>query len=160
MYYLIFPGLALLFTVGHLVLNGPGRRSVVEVTLGYFLFFAVGLEGVFGFYGHAFMGVEIAKSIGWSQSPFQYEVAIANLAFGVLGLLCIWLREGFWVATTIGNSVWLWGDAVGHIREIIVNHDYAPNNAGAALYSDLILPAALVALTIAYVVKRRSVQSR
>ncbi len=92
------------------------------------------------------MSESIARSIGWQPSPFEFEVAIANLAFGTLGILCLWKEGSFWTAVVIGVTVWLWGDAIGHIREIVVAHNYAPNNAGAALYSDLLLPAVLIAL--------------
>jgi hypothetical protein len=78
------------------------------------------LEGIFAFYGHAFMAEQVAQSIGWQPSLFQFEVAIANLAFGVLGILCLRIRDQFWLATGIGVSVWLLGDAYGHIREMLM----------------------------------------
>jgi hypothetical protein len=56
------------------------------------------------------------------------------LAFGVLGVLCLWFRRGFWAATTIGFAVFIEGAAYGHIRDIVVHHNYAPGNAGVVLY--------------------------
>ena len=57
----------------------------------------------------------VAASIGWpAGNPFQYEVAVANLAFGVLGLLCLRFRDGFWTATAIGWSVFMLGAAAVH----------------------------------------------
>jgi hypothetical protein len=40
---------------------------------------------------------------------------VANLSVGVLGILCYWMRDNFWVATVIGFSVWWLGDAMVHI---------------------------------------------
>jgi hypothetical protein len=152
MFFAIFPLLTLAATLVHLaVAHGfrAGWRTVADVLLRYMLVIGVGLEGVFAFYGHAFMSEEISKSIGWAPSPFEYEVAIANLAIGVLGILCLWFGGAFRFATIVATTVWLWGDAIGHIREIVVAHNYAPNNAGPALYSDLVVPAVLIVLAAA-----------
>jgi len=60
----------------------------------------VGVSSIWAFMGHVFDANAVATVIGWPpDSPFQYEVGIANLAFGVLGLLCLKIRENFWVAT-------------------------------------------------------------
>jgi hypothetical protein len=110
----------------------------------------VGLGGVFGFIGHTVFAETAAKSIGWpAGNPFQTEVAIANLAVGTLGILCYWLRAQFWTATVIATFVWPVGDGVGHIQQIIVAHNYHPNNAGAAvLFNDIGIPLILVALLV------------
>jgi hypothetical protein len=49
---------------------------------------------------HAFLAAKVALSIGWAPgSPFQSEVALANLAFGLPGVLCIRFKDGFWLTT-------------------------------------------------------------
>jgi hypothetical protein len=99
---------------------------------------------------------------GWpAGNPFQSEVAVANLTIGTLGILCYWIRGNFWVATAIGCSVWLMGDAVVHIREIVVEANYAPNNAGMTFYLDILIPVILVALLVYYLhVKRQEEHER
>jgi len=87
------------------------RIRVVEVLLLYLLVFFAGLGGSMAFLGHPFKAREIALKIGWQPSPFQFEVAVANLAFGVLGILCLWPRRGFRTATGIGYSIFLLGCA-------------------------------------------------
>lgn len=115
----------------------------------YLLAIAVGVGGLWGFIGHVFFADRVAAYIGWPQgSPFQFEVGIANLAFGILGLLCIRIRGDFWTATIISSSTFLLGDAYGHIRDIIVNGNYAPGNAGAPLYLDVIIPVLLISLLV------------
>ncbi len=151
MFFVIFPALSLLATA--IDLSRPSRRRqgwrvAAWVLLRYLLVFSVGLQGWAAFYGHAFRSDLVAASIGWGPSPFEFEVAIANLAFGTVGILCFWMEGSFWTAVVIAASIWLWGDAIGHIKELIVAHNHAPNNAGPALYSDLILPAALIILFI------------
>ena len=69
-------------------------RRVAEALLFSLLVIFVGVGGD-GLLGYTFMAGEIAVKIGRQPSPFQFEVAVANLAFGVLGIMCIWHRRGF-----------------------------------------------------------------
>lgn len=148
MHYIFFAALTLLVAVGQII---SARTPLVETFLLYFLVIDTGLASLFSFIGHAFRSEKVAKYIGWSTgSPFQWEVAVSNLSYGVLGVLCFWLRGDFWLATIIAVSVFLLGAAYGHIRDIIVNRNFAPGNAGPALYSDILKPAVLIALYVAY----------
>lgn len=110
------------------------KNRVFELFLVWFLFMMVGISSIWAFMGHVFFANEVAAIIGWPPgSPFQFEVGIANLAFGVLGLLSLKIRENFWVATVIGFSVFYLGAAYGHIINIIETGNMAPGNAGFAL---------------------------
>ena len=125
-----------------------GRR-MAEVFLLWLLVIDIGIGGVYGFIGHTVFADRAAASIGWpSGNPFQTEVAVGNLSLGTLGILCYWLRDNFWTATVVATSVFLIGAAVGHIQQIIVAHNYHPNNAGAALYNDIVIPVLLIALLV------------
>ena len=147
----MFPMLALVCAGTHIYnMKRPRQKDrIVEMLLLYFLVFCVGLTGLWGFLGHALDGARVAQFIGWPPgNPFQFEVAVANLAFSVLGFLAVWVRGSFWTATVIGYTVFLWGAAFGHIRDIIVNKNYAPGNAGAVLNMDIIIPVLLISLLI------------
>jgi hypothetical protein len=121
---------------------------VVEVILLYLFIFYVGVGGLMGALGHTVWARETALRIGWQPgSPFQFEVAMANLAFGMMGILCIWQRGGFWNATGLGFAVFLLGCAYGHLRDLIVSSNYAPYNAGAGiLFSDAVVPLLILGL--------------
>jgi hypothetical protein len=158
--------LALLFVLSlivaaiQLVRDTHPRTSnrIAEIVLLWLLVLLVGVGGVFTFIAHTVYADTTAASIGWpSGNPFQTEVAVANLSIGVLGILCYWFRDQFWLATVIANAVWLLGDAVVHVREIIVANNFAPNNAGPALYSDIAIPLITIA---ALVIARRHARSR
>jgi hypothetical protein len=129
-----------------------GKRPVtgarfVDALLLYLLVIFVGVGGMMGFLGHIFMAREIALKIGWQPSPFQFEVAVANLAFGFLGIMCLWQRQGFWTATGIGCSTFLLGCAYGHLKDILVQGNYAPYNTGAVLWlNDLTIPLLILGL--------------
>ncbi|MDI9623970.1 MAG: hypothetical protein QFX38_03675 [Methanothermobacter sp.] len=75
------------------------------------------------------------------------EVAVANLSYGVLGLLSWKFRGDFWTATIIGFSIFYLGAAYIHIMDMFQGN-YAPGNVGAPLYFDIILPILLGLLAI------------
>ena len=74
-------------------------------------------------------------------------MAVANLAFGVLGILCLWQRRGFWTATGIGYSIFLLGCAYGHLKEMIMQVNFSPYNVGPVLWvNDLAVPFGILTL--------------
>jgi hypothetical protein len=131
-----------------------GKRPVsagrfVEALLLYLLVIFVGLGGLMGFLGHAFKAQEIALKIGWQSSPFQSEVAVANLAFGVLGIMCIWQRRGFRTATGIGYAIFLLGCAYVHFRDMTLHGNVSPYNVGPVLWvNDLAVPVVILLLLL------------
>jgi hypothetical protein len=151
MLFLFFFILGLIVGAIHLLRDKQPRTAghVAEVLLLWLLVINTGVGTVFAFIAHTVFADSTAVSIGWpTGNPFQTEVAVANLAIGVLGILCYWFRAQFWLATVIGNAVWQLGDAVVHIRQIIVANNWAPNNAGVTLYTDIGIPIALIALLV------------
>ncbi len=102
--------------------------NMLGIFLQYAFIFVVATSGFIGFLGHTFRAV--AKQIGWPEgNPFQFEVAVANLAFGVLGLLTIWFRENFWLATAIGYAVFMIGAGIGHVHQLVATGNRAEMNA-------------------------------
>lgn len=139
-----------------LVYRGSRTKDVIiESVLLALLVVMVGLSSIWAFMGHAFMGERIAAYIGWpAGSPFQLEVAVANLSYGVLGLLSWKFRGEFWTATIIGFSIFYLGAAYIHIVDMF-RGNYAPGNVGTPLYFDIILPVLLLGLLVTYKIARR-----
>jgi hypothetical protein len=152
----MLPSLFLIFSLFgfglHLISTKPPRTKnrIVELLLLYLLSVNIGFWGILAWYGHTFMADEIAGKIGWGVgSPFQFEVAVADLSWGVCGVLCIWLRNGFWTATGIGSSVFLLGCAVGHVRNMIQSGNTALYNAGPVLWiADVGVPLTILILLL------------
>ena len=115
-----------------------------DIYLGYLFFFALGLTGLWGFIYHAFFPEIAAKFIGWATSPFQFEVAMANLGVAVVGLFGLNAKKSYRIAGTLFTLCLFWGAAYGHIVQMLQTHNYAPGNAGAVFYNDLIMPLLLV----------------
>jgi hypothetical protein len=151
MIQVFFVVLALVLATVHVAVS-PKRRSsgraVAETYLIYLLFLYVGVMGLLTAYAHVFRPVQTSASIGWTTSPYEYEVGMADLTVGVLGVLCLWLRGNFWLATAIANAVWLLGDAVGHVRQMMVYGNHAENNAGIFLVLEFLTPVVIVLLAL------------
>ena len=123
---------SLLFPLIHLGVSSlpKTRNRAIHLLLLYALVFNVGIVGfVFGFIPHVFFAEKAARLIGWQPgSPFQFEVGFHDGAWGILGVLCIWIRGSFWTATGFGWSFFLLGATYGHVRHTVLEGDYAPYN--------------------------------
>lgn len=135
---------ALAVVLGFLSMCFKCKRTKDEVFLGLLFFFAVGLGGFWGFIMHAFFPAVAAKYIGWQTSPFQFEVAMANLGMGVVGVFGLKASRPYRIAGMLFALCFLWGAAFGHIVQMVKASNYAPGNAGLIFYNDLILPALLI----------------
>ncbi len=151
MFQIVFLLLAVIGASIHLAISPRHRRSRVTLVgtyLVYLFFIYVGLMGLLTAYAHVFRPLQTSASIGWSTSPYEYEVGMADLTVGVLGVLCLWFGENFWLATAIANAVWLLGDAVGHVRQVVEYGNHAANNSGIFLYTEIAAPMVILALTV------------
>jgi hypothetical protein len=142
----LVPFLHLAFT------KGPWTgRNVLRLLLVYAFAFDVGAVGfVFGFIPHVFFADDAAKLIGWPiGSPFQFEVGLHDGAWGILGFLCIFIGGGFWLATALGWSFFMFGAAYGHVHQLVAAGDFAPYNLMPA-FTDTFIPLWLLGLLYAY----------
>jgi hypothetical protein len=116
--------------------------TTTGAVLDYFILFSIGVSYTWNFVVHSVFGDFSAKVIGWAQSPFQLEVAFASLGFALVGFLAFPRRRELLLklASVLGVTPFLWGAAGGHIYQIVVNGNHAAGNAGAILWTDLLLP--------------------
>lgn len=149
MLQLVFAALAIIAATLHLAFSPERRRSgrsIAATYLLYLLFLYVGMMGLLTAYAHVFRPLQTSASIGWSTSPYEYEVGMADLTVGVLGVLCLVFRGEFWLATAVANAVWLLGDAFGHVRQMVLYNNHAANNAGLFLALEFIVPVVIFIL--------------
>jgi hypothetical protein len=145
--------ISLLAIIIHVALmKQRSAKKIVEVTLLYLLVISVGVGALISGFMHVFNGPATAKMIGWQPgSPFQYEVGVADMAFGLICVLCILFRGPFWLAAIIANSFFLFGCMIGHIRSLAESGNLAAYNIGPnIIIADLILPLLLIGLYIVY----------
>jgi hypothetical protein len=130
------------------VRRGQPGHSFANTLLGWLLFASIGFQGIYTFVIHVFFPAQSAANIGWAESPFQYEVGIADLTVGVLGVLAFWGNFGFRLAASIAAIVWYWGDAIGHVRQMMIANNFAPGNAGPWFWTDVLVPPLLIVLLV------------
>ena len=143
----------LIFTLLPLVLGGTvilfdkatsTRERKLEVTLIFLFGLGVGGAGIANFAAHFFLSDIVAESIGWETgSPFQLEVAFANLLIGLLGINATSRRDGFREATVIAVTVFGVGATIVHIMDILATGNLAPGNTVQNV-GNLLKPALLI----------------
>jgi hypothetical protein len=135
--------------VAALICAALGRRQpAADRLLSWLLLLPIGVGGLWSAFFHLFYPEMAARFIGWQDSPFQFEVGMADLALGVAGCAAFRASFGFKAAVVLVNAIFLFGDAVGHGRQMIAAGNFAPGNAGPVFYLDIILPVATIVLLL------------
>jgi hypothetical protein len=109
----------------------PRHLDAASRYLAWVLLLPMGINGLWAGIAHMFFPHVAAAHIGWEVSPFQYEVGMADLAVGSRA------RPAFRPT---------WEFRAGN---------FAPGNAGAPFYLDIIAP--LLAMTLLFVTRRQRV---
>ncbi|OJX63572.1 MAG: hypothetical protein BGO95_05215 [Micrococcales bacterium 73-13] len=128
--------------VRHRWRDGSGWRTILD----WWTLFAVGAANLVNFYFHSVLGDFSAEQIGWPQSPFQFELALASLGIGIAAVIAFPRRMG-WPAKLIANVphvVFVLGAGIVHLVDIIATGNMAFGNAGPIFWSDFYLPIATV----------------
>jgi len=146
--------LALVLAAIHLWRH-PGERGTGPVSR-VLLMYLLGLGGIGLIVAaavHVFDAKETAEGIGFvpwhpqSTGAFQFENAMGDLAIGVAALLCLWIRDmKFWLAVILIMTIQLWGDAYGHIHQMVTYDNHATDNTGPVLWADIVNPVILIVL--------------
>ncbi|GAC82517.1 DUF6790 family protein [Gordonia paraffinivorans] len=129
--------------VDALIRGGDLGRDLLENSV----LWMIGVQGWMTGCGHMFFGEPVAESIGWPEkTPWQWEVGLASLATGLLGVMASGFGDEFTLATIIAFSVFYLGAAVGRLREMVTERNFAPGNAGPIFFFDVIVPVYLIVL--------------
>ncbi len=141
---------AFLFVAALLIaaLQRASRWSTPERFLSWILLLPVGVTGLWAAIFHLFFPSVAAQLIGWQTSPFQFEVGMADLAIGVTATVSFFCSLPFKAAAIWVASIFLLGDAVGHVHQMLAAGNFAPGNAGVPFFTDVICPALLIVLQV------------
>jgi uncharacterized protein DUF6790 len=123
-------------------------ESSPERLLNWILLLPIGVSGLWAAVFHLFFPEIAAADIGWEPSPFQFEVGMADLALGATACMSFWRSLDFKAAVVIMNAIFLLGDAIGHVGQMIAAGNFASGNAGVPFLGDLILPVLSLVLLI------------
>ena len=134
-----------------LLLGAVGARRKANASGGgwepavfWLMLLFVGFAGIYMGLLHLFWPVQAAAEIGWSTSPFQWEVGVADFMLGVLGFMGAWASRPFRWAVVVALGLFFWGDAIGHLQQMEATNDFAPGNAGSWFWVDVIGPIVLL----------------
>ncbi len=141
-YALTFFVIGLLFSAAAIIrLPRPlSAGAIVEKLLAWHVFFAIGVSFLWNFVIHAFFGELAARFIGWPDSPFQIEVGTASLGFAAVGFLAAFGSFELRLGAILGPAFFSLGAAVVHLHQMVMAHNFAPGNAGAVFYMDILVP--------------------
>jgi hypothetical protein len=130
----------------------PNRRTryrIVELWLLWWLA-GGGFWAMFGGLGHVGpQASEIADTIGFTHSQFQWEVGWADLAVGFVGFLCIWRRGDWMTAAVVVLAILYIGDAIGHVMQWVAHDNTDPDNIWA-IPPDVLQPVVSAVLLFWY----------
>jgi hypothetical protein len=156
--FLFFAAIALIGAAIHHHRDSQPRSAArtFEIFLVWWMVVAVGVAAIFGAMFHFFDGPTTAREIGFTNGDggFQTEVGFADLAIGVLGVLCARFRDGFLLAAVLAVSISYLGDAYGHLHQTAIHDNHARDNTGLLLWSDFIVPLVAIAF---YALRQRAI---
>jgi hypothetical protein len=122
--------------------------SYPDLLLRHLLFIGVGLQGTMAGLKQIFAGQDVAAYTNWAYSPFVAELGLMNLSYGILGLIAPFASRGWQYAAALGYGIFLLGAAVGHVADMAQSGNVSLGNAGPTLWSDFLIPVALLALVL------------
>jgi hypothetical protein len=123
-------------------------KPAAERFLDWILLLPIGVTSIWAAISHIFFPSVAAAYIGWQVSPFQFEVGMADLAIGVTACIAFWRDLSFKAAAVCVASIFLLGDAIGHIHQMMKAGNFAPGNAGLPFYMDIVCPVLAICLVI------------
>jgi Family of unknown function (DUF6790) len=110
----------------------------------------LGVPSLWAAFSHAFMSERVAKSIGWAPSPFQHEIAGANLSIGLGAIAASHLGVPAAWAMSVMAAGFLWSAAAVHISSMVRSDNFAINNAGPIFWWDTLTPLTLLILLLVH----------
>ena len=125
-----------------------GHGPTAERFLSWILLLPIGVTGLWAGAFHVFFPATAAALIGWQVSPFQFEVGMADLAIGATAFIAFWRDLSFKAAAVCAASIFLLGDAIGHVREMVTAGNFTPGNAGVPFYMDIMCPLLAIAFLV------------
>lgn len=123
--------------VAALVLKQPAYFP--ERLLNWLLLLSVGVMNLWAGLFHVFAPEMSAKSIGWADSPFHFEIGVSDIAIGIVAILSFWRSLQFKAAVVGYTTLFFLGVAIGHVRQVILTGDMASNNFGLLLVLTVVL---------------------
>jgi hypothetical protein len=140
------------FVVAEIVqLATSGTAGLAGASLLNALVWLAGVNSLIIGCGHLTFPDPIAESIGWPKgNPFQWEVGLAGVLIGVLGILAgSGFDRQFQFAALLAFAIFYLGAALGHVVQIMRVGNREAGNAGFILWYDVLAPLLVIVLYLA-----------
>jgi hypothetical protein len=118
------------------------KASKLEMVWFYYLGIGVGIQGVVTGIVQIVYPNFVGHYLQWPSSPYLLELGLANLSYGILGVLSPWMRMGWQMAAAMGYGLFLLLTGIAYLIEI-AKQGANSGNAGSFLYTDLLIPLVL-----------------
>ena len=120
-----------------------GFNSTSERYLAWLLLLAVGVSAIWAAIFHIFFPSIASAQIGWSVSPFEFEVGVADLALGIIAVIAFWRSLSFQSAVATYALVFYVGVIFGHLYQAYAHANFSPDNFGVLLLVTVLRAALL-----------------
>lgn len=121
------------------------KRKKIDYILLYYIVIGVGIQGLASGIMQSFYSNSVTQYVHWPFSPFIVELGLANISYGILGVLSPWMNRGWQNATAFGYALFLFFTGMRHVVEIL-EQGVNWGNSGSFMYVDNILSYILFAL--------------
>jgi len=147
---LVLPSMLVLAWILALTGTTPPGFVVGEIpavsSLRWILYFC-GWVFLFSAIMHSVFAKKMAASIGWKTNGFQYEIAAVSVGLAAGCYYAIHHGVEAWVAISLPIMSFLFLAGLNHLKEIIKQKNYAPNNTLILLW-DFGVPLSLAVLLL------------
>ncbi|TDW23994.1 DUF6790 family protein [Kribbella kalugense] len=124
------------------------RAGRLEIWQRWWAIVALGCGSVWMTVSFLTIGDYMADTIGFTRSPFQFEIAFANLALAVGAFRSASGSARERLTVGLLAAAFLWGATVGHVYQWFVHGDHQPGNGGGILVYDVGIPAVMIILAV------------
>lgn len=123
MWFMFFWGLGLASAVVHLSIIGFAQSlsTICSIFLLHQFVVAFGLVGLGGIIINIAIADYTSTKLGWPGGPYQIKYGFCQAHLGIIGVLSIWFRGSFWVASLVTMYMYCISGVWTHLGEMIKN---------------------------------------
>ncbi|WP_405497211.1 DUF6790 family protein [Nocardia sp. NBC_00511] len=128
--------------------HSPSRAATLETWQRWWAVAALGCGSLWMTFAFLTAPDVMATAIGFDRTPFQFEIAFANLGLAVMAFRAVSATARERITIGLGAGMFLWGAAIGHVYQWFAHGDHAPGNTGGVLVCDILFPAVMIILAV------------
>lgn len=127
-----------------LIQKARHRANCPDILLRWILLLPVGVTSLYLFVMYSIFPNAIGSAESLSIGNVYFSYGIANLCIGLLGVFAYFHSYGFRAATVLATIVWLWGNVIGQIFQLLLKNNLGILNVDSWFWMSLIIPILLI----------------